>query len=88
MTRLQTDAGTPDTSESYDVVIVGAGVAGGLIAARLAQAGARIAILEAGPRVNRDEAVNLFRAAIAKTPESPYPGTDWAPRPEVLALDQ
>jgi flavin-dependent dehydrogenase len=29
---LQSDAGTPDASESYDVVIVGAGVAGALIA--------------------------------------------------------
>lgn len=73
--------------DAYDVVIVGAGVAGALIGARLAQAGATVAILEAGPRVDRDEAVNRYRAAIAKTPESPYPGTDWAPRPEVLDLD-
>ncbi len=78
---------TPAAAEIYDVVIVGAGVAGGLIAARLAQAGARVAILESGPRVNRDEAVNLYRAAIAKTPEAPYPGTDWAPRPDTLDLD-
>ncbi|MBA2598132.1 MAG: GMC family oxidoreductase [Chloroflexia bacterium] len=75
------------TAEPYDVVIAGAGVAGGLIAARLAQAGARVAILESGPRVDRDEAVNLYRAAIAKTPEAPYPGTDWAPRPDTLDLD-
>ncbi|MDQ3226642.1 MAG: GMC family oxidoreductase, partial [Chloroflexota bacterium] len=74
-------------AEPYDVVIAGAGVAGGLIAARLAQAGARVAILESGPRVDRDEAVNLYRAAIAKTPEAPYPGTDWAPRPDTLDLD-
>ena len=78
---------TPTAVDTYDVVIVGAGVAGALIAARLADAGAKVAILEAGPRVDRDEAVNLYRAAIAKTPESPYPGTDWAPRPEVIDLD-
>ncbi|MDF3038269.1 MAG: glucose-methanol-choline oxidoreductase [Thermomicrobiales bacterium] len=83
----ETANGTPEAAESYDLVIVGTGVAGGLIAARLAAAGARVVMLEAGPRVNRDEAVNLYRATIAKTPESPYPGTDWAPRPEVLDLD-
>jgi glucose dehydrogenase len=73
--------------ETYDVVIVGAGVAGALIGSRLALAGARVAILEAGPRVDRDEAVDRFRGAIAKTPESPYPGTAWAPRPDTLDLD-
>jgi choline dehydrogenase-like flavoprotein len=71
----------------FDVVIVGAGVAGALIGVRLAQAGARVALLEAGPRVDRDEAVNLYRGAIAKTPEAPYPPTAWAPRPDTLDLD-
>ena len=73
--------------ETYDVVIVGAGVAGALIGSRLALAGAKVVILESGPRVDRDEAVNRYRGAIAKTPESPYPGTDWAPRPDTLDLD-
>jgi choline dehydrogenase-like flavoprotein len=74
-------------SASYDVVIIGAGVAGGLIAARLARAGAKVVMLEAGPRVNRDEAVNRYRGAIAQTPESPYPEVPWAPRPDTLDLD-
>jgi glucose dehydrogenase len=82
LTQQQQTAG-----EAYDVVIVGAGVAGALIGSRLAQAGARVVILEAGPRVDRDEAVDRYRGAIAKTPESPYPGTDWAPRPNTLDLD-
>ena len=67
MTRLFVQDATP-VADEYDVVIVGAGVAGALIGARLALSGARVVILEAGPRVDRDEAVNRYRAAVAKTP--------------------
>ena len=58
-----------------DVVVVGAGVAGALCAARLAEAGAKVAILEAGPRIDRSLAVQTFAQAPVKTPESPYPRT-------------
>ena len=43
-------------------------------------------ILEAGPPIDRDAAVEVFRAATAKVPESPYPNTAWAPRPSVLEI--
>lgn len=69
------------------VVIVGAGVAGMLVAYRLAQAGAQVLVLEAGPPVNRAEALANYRQAVAKTPESPYPDTFYAPRPTVLDLE-
>ena len=69
-----------------DVVVVGSGVAGALVAWQLAKAGADVTILEAGPPIDRDEAVEKFRAATAKVPESPYPNTDWAPRPSVLEI--
>jgi choline dehydrogenase-like flavoprotein len=72
---------------SAQVVIVGSGVAGMLAAYRLAQAGVHVIVLEAGPPVNRGEAVANYRNAIAKTPESPYPDTPYAPRPSVLAPD-
>ncbi len=37
------------TQESWDVVVVGAGAAGGIVAARLAERGRRVLLLEAGP---------------------------------------
>ena len=69
-----------------DVVVVGSGVAGALVAFQLAKAGVKVTILEAGPPVDRDEAVEVFRAATAKVPESPYPNTAWAPHPTVLDI--
>ena len=61
------------TEIQADVVIVGSGIAGALVAERLARAGARVAILEAGRRIDRAEAVGRFAAAPVKTPESAYP---------------
>lgn len=56
-----------------DVIIVGSGVAGALIADQLAAAGVSVSILEAGDPVDRAEAVDTFHAAAIKTPESAYP---------------
>lgn len=70
-----------------DVVIVGAGVAGSLIAWTLARAGAKVLVLESGPWVDRAKAVETYRAAVAKVPEAPYPDLEYAPRPTVIAID-
>ncbi|NEO32806.1 MAG: GMC family oxidoreductase [Symploca sp. SIO3C6] len=63
------------TNNNYDVVIVGAGIAGALAAYKLAQANKRVLILEAGTEVpsNRGDYMERFYLASAKTPESPYP---------------
>src|SRR5262249_51158585 len=74
------------TTISADVVVVGSGVAGALVADRLQRAGRNVTILEAGPTIDRDQAVEVFRAATAKVPESPYPNTAWAPHPTVLEI--
>ena len=58
-----------------DAVVVGSGIAGAVLATRLAQAGVRVAVVEAGPRIDRQRALETFAAAPAKTPESPYPRT-------------
>ena len=70
-----------------DVVIVGAGVAGALVAERLAKANIRVAILEAGPRIDRGKALQRFVNAPVKTPESPYPPTPEADHPVGHDLD-
>ena len=62
-----------------DVVIVGSGVCGGMVAARLASNGVRVLLLEAGPRVKRPEALAQYRAALIKVPECPYPNAPYAP---------
>lgn len=66
---------------SADVVIVGSGVAGSLAAVRLAKAGVKVLILEAGPRVRRPEALAQYRSALIKIPECPYPDAVHAQHP-------
>ena len=65
-----------------DVIIVGSGVAGALIAVRLAEAGAKVVILEAGQRTDRNTVVARFRGG-----DAPYDSPDWAPQPTTNDLD-
>ncbi len=68
-----------------DVVIIGSGVMGGLIATQMAKAGKSVIIVEAGPRVSRQEIVERFRNSPFKMSltniklqgvGSPYPNAD------------
>ncbi|KRB03199.1 GMC family oxidoreductase [Lysobacter sp. Root690] len=61
----------------FDVVIVGSGISGSIIAYQLGKAGKQVLILEGGPPVpkSREDYMQTFFTANAKTPESPYPPT-------------
>jgi glucose dehydrogenase len=63
-----------DKCSEYDVVIVGSGVAGALMAKRLAHRGKRVVILEAGAKIppNINAYMDRFFKAADKAPESPY----------------
>jgi choline dehydrogenase-like flavoprotein len=84
----------------YDVVVVGAGIAGALVAKQAGLAGLKVLILEAGEGLppNINGFMERFYTATAKVPEIPYtpalfddqglvdPTTMNAPRPTVLTL--
>ena len=70
----------------YDVVIVGAGIAGAIIAARLSEAGKRVLIIEAGPAEDLtlrgyESYLDRFYSATSKDNQSPYPTSLNAPMP-------
>ena len=64
-------------NQEYDVVIVGSGIAGSIVAYQLGLQGKKVLILEAGQPVPVDRSgyMETFFKANAKTPESPYPPT-------------
>jgi choline dehydrogenase-like flavoprotein len=83
----------------FHAVIVGAGMAGALIAKRLAKAGKSVLILEAGPSepANVNGYMDKFFLSSPKVPESPYPPDVFSPsdvgavnagRPTSLMLDK
>jgi len=56
----------------YDAVIVGAGIAGAIIAKELSQAGKRVLVLEAGVGEHYHAYLERFYAAVNKDNQSPY----------------
>ena len=71
-------------AEQSDVLIVGAGVAGALMAWRLAGAGARVTVVEAGPHVDRGAALQRFERSAVRVPEAPYPMAPYAESPATI----
>ena len=72
------------SKSSADVVVVGTGVVGCLIAESLLDAGHSVTMLEAGPRVPRWQIVENFRnlpPSLRTDPDAPYPPAPWAPHP-------
>lgn len=76
-----------NTDERYDAVIVGAGVAGALVAKHLTHAGFNVLLLEAGPATAEtfdgySNHIQTFHAANAKGPESAWKPDPNAPQPD------
>jgi choline dehydrogenase-like flavoprotein len=72
-------------SISTDVVVVGSGIAGALVATGLARHGVKVVMIEAGPRVNRGNALLQQQGSLNRTiPEAAYPRVDYAPSPATL----
>nr|WP_256675619.1 GMC family oxidoreductase [Pseudomonas sp. R5(2019)] len=67
---------------SADVVVIGSGICGALTARKLAQRGASVLMLEAGPRVSRAQILANFRNSPRRSDwMSSYPFFPWAPHP-------
>jgi choline dehydrogenase-like flavoprotein len=67
-----------------EVIIVGTGVIGAVIAEQLLDAGHSVLMIEAGPRVSREEIVENFRnlpLGAKSDTSAPYPPRPWAPHP-------
>ncbi|MEO0745657.1 MAG: GMC family oxidoreductase, partial [Pseudomonadota bacterium] len=73
--------------QTPDLVVIGAGVAGGLVAKRAAEAGLRVTIICDGPVVARGDLVDRFRSAPDQTMMSPYPVLPHAPQPQTVRTD-
>jgi choline dehydrogenase-like flavoprotein len=80
-----------ETGDTFDVVIVGAGVAGAILAKVLSHAKKSVLLLEAGADAglqpkSYDAYVTAYYAALAKVPNSPYPKNANAPSADVLDI--
>jgi choline dehydrogenase-like flavoprotein len=84
-------------NKDYDVVIVGSGIAGSIVAKLLTNAGKKVLLLEAGLQAgiamdpeenykNYQSYLDTFYRASAKVPNSPYPDIKDAPSANVLDL--
>src|SRR5215467_10974763 len=79
-----------ESADHYDVVIVGSGVAGALVADKLVKAGKRVCIIEAGgfaaDRGGRDEMIDNFIGSPSKATDAPFCGDNvLAPQPNPRA---
>lgn len=71
-----------NNDNSADIVVIGAGICGSLLARKLALAGHAVLMLESGPRVARGELVERYRHSPFKSDfMSPYPFSEKAPHP-------
>ncbi|MDK2124371.1 GMC family oxidoreductase [Parachitinimonas caeni] len=82
-----------EAKKHYDVVIVGGGISGALVAKQLSRAGKSCLILEGGEATGSDyggyqEFLNTYYKETAKIPDAPYPVNPNAPEPTVLDVEK
>ncbi len=65
-----------------DIVVVGAGLVGGLMSWELSGNGLNVAMIDSGPEVNRVDAVKRFKKSSVKDNNSPYVTAPYAPSPD------
>jgi choline dehydrogenase-like flavoprotein len=74
------------SATTYDVVVVGSGVSGAIVAKELAQGGYRVLVMEAGPAedmtlADYQRSVERFYGAVSKDNNAPYAENRNAPMP-------
>jgi choline dehydrogenase-like flavoprotein len=77
--------------KTYDVVIVGAGISGSILAHQAAEAGLEVLVLEAGTDLaatftGYQAQLQTFYDALYKTPEAPWAYNPNAPEPDIPGL--
>ncbi len=71
-------------SEESGVLIIGAGIAGALVAAQLSGAGISVTLIDAGPRIERSHAIEQLARAVFRVPEAPYDDSPHAASPRSM----
>lgn len=71
-----------DAQLHADVVIVGSGIAGAMTAYQLARRNLQVLVLEAGPRITRQQTVNRFMRSHKLDLSAGYPNSPFAQRPD------
>jgi len=72
---------TPTEVIDADIVVVGAGLVGGLMSWDLSLKGLNVAMIDSGPLVDRAAAVRRFKKAPIKDNSAPYVTAPYAPSP-------
>jgi len=76
------------TEYNADIVIIGGGIAGALMAYELAKTNADVLIVEAGDRIDRDKAIEKYMNTPDRNNDTPYsPVSESAPYPQMMTPD-